>query len=186
MRTRRFTRVLFAPVLALAAIGALSLTGATAAGAAHPFGGLSFGFNPGGRFDHHPYPPPFFGNNYTCNGANGGIVPEGTYGSVLITGTCYMPAGNITIRGDLDIAPGALLDAVTPGDPESAPAVPATVVVGGNVNVGPGAVLLFGCSPNISCSNPPAISYDRINGNVTAWGAQGVVVHSASSAAAST
>ena len=78
-----------------------------------------------------------------------------------------MPAGNITIRGDLDIAPGALLDAVTPGDPASAPAVPATVVVGGNVNVGAGAVLLFGCSPNISCSNPPAITYDRISGNLT-------------------
>jgi hypothetical protein len=180
MRTRRFARVLFAPVLALAAIGALSVTGATAAGAARPFGGLSFGNNPGGRFGHHPYPPPFFGNSYTCNGANGGIIPEGTYGSMFITGTCYMPAGNITIRGDLDIAPGALLDAVTPGDPASAPAVPATVVVGGNVNVGSGAVLLLGCSPNISCSNPPAISYDRINGNLTGYGAQGVVVHSAS------
>jgi hypothetical protein len=179
MRTRRVARLL-SPVLALVTIGALSLGGATAAGASGAFGGLSFGNNPGGHFEHHPYPPPFFGNTYTCNGANGGIVPQGNYGSMLITGTCYMPAGNITIRGDLDIAPGALLDAVTPGDPASAPAVPATVVVGGNVNVGSGAVLLFGCSPNISCSNPPAISYDRINGNLTGYGAQGVVVHSAS------
>ena len=149
MRTRRFARVLFAPVLALAAIGALSVAGATAAGAGQPFGGLTFGLNPGGHFGHHPYPPPFFGNFYICNGSNGGIIPAGNYGTMIITGTCYMPAGNITIRGDLDIAPGALLDAVTPGDPSSAPAVPATVVVGGNVNVGSGAVLLFGCSPNI-------------------------------------
>ena len=68
---------------------------------------------------------------------------------------------------------------VTPGDPASTPVVPATVVVGGNVNVGSGAVLLLGCSPNISCGNPPGISYDRINGNLTAFGAHGVVVHSA-------
>ena len=181
MHSRRFARLLFAPVLALAAIGALSVTGATAAGAAGPFGGLSFGFNPGGHFGHHPYPPPFFGNFYICNGSNnGGVIPAGSYGTIIVTGACYTPAGNITIRGDLDIAPGALLDAVTPGDPASTPAVPATVVVGGNVNVGAGAVLLFGCSPNISCSNPPAISYDRINGNLTGFGAQGVVVHSAS------
>jgi hypothetical protein len=40
-------------------------------------------------------------------------------------------------------------------------------------------VLLFGCSPNISCSNPPGISYDKIRGNLIAIGAQGVVVHSA-------
>ncbi len=178
MGTRRLARVLFAPVLALATICALSVAGTNVAGASRPFGGLSFGDNPGGHFGHHPYPPPFFGNTYTCNGANGGIIPQGTYGSIIITGTCYMPAGNITIRGDLNIAPGALLDAVTPGDPTGAPVVPATVVVGGNVNVGWGGVLLFGCSPNISCSNPPGVTYDHIAGNLTGYGALGVVVHS--------
>jgi hypothetical protein len=180
MRTRGLARVLCAPVLALATIGALSVAGATAASASPPFGGQSFGHNHGGHFGQHPFPPPFFGNSYTCNGTNGGIIPQGNYGSMFITGTCYMPAGNVTIRGDLDIAPGALLDAVTPGDPASAPVVPATVVVGGNVNVGSGGVLLLGCSPNISCSNPPGITYDRIAGNLTGYGALGVVLHSAS------
>jgi hypothetical protein len=92
-----------------------------------------------------------------------------------------MPAGNIVIRGDLDVGAGALLDAVTPGDPTTGkPVVPATVLIGGNVFVRNGGVLLFGCSPNISCSDPPGISYDNIRGNIIATGAQGVVLHSAS------
>jgi hypothetical protein len=118
------------------------------------------------------------GHAYNCTA---GDVPAGTYNSITISGICYMPAGSIVVRGDLNVAPGALLDAVTPGDPTTGtPVVPATVVVGGNVFVGSGGVLLFGCSPNISCSNPPGISYDRIRGNLIANGAEGVVVHSAS------
>lgn len=117
------------------------------------------------------------GGAYTCTGGN---VPPGTYSSILITGVCYMPAGTIVVRGNLAVAPRALLDAVTPGDPPASPVVPATVLIRGNVFVGKGAVLLFGCSPNISCGSPPGISFDRIGGNLTAIGAQGVVVHSAS------
>ncbi len=121
------------------------------------------------------------GGPYTCTGGN---VPPGTYRSILVTGVCYTPVGTIVVRGNLTVAPGALLDAVTPGDPPASatttPVVPATVLIGGNVFVGKGAVLLFGCSPNISCGPPhPGISFDRIGGNLTAIGAQGVVVHSA-------
>ena len=152
----------------------------TVAGASRPFGGLSFGNNPGGRFEHHPYPPPFFGNTYTCNGANGGIIPQGTYGSMFITGTCYMPAGNITVRGDLDIAPGALLDAVTPGDPTAAPVVPATVTVGRNVNVGSERCPPLALSPEHLVFEPTRHYLRRIAGvNLTGFGALGVVVHSA-------
>jgi hypothetical protein len=118
------------------------------------------------------------GHVYNCTE---GPIPAGNYNSITISGICSMPAGNIVVRGDLKVEPGALLDAVTPGDPTTGtPVVPATVVIGGNVFVGSGGVLLFGCSPNISCSNPPGISYDRIRGNLIAIGAQGVVVHSAS------
>ena len=82
---------------------------------------------------------------------------------------------------DFDHCPRRPADAVSPGDPTTGtPVVPATVDVRGNVFVGSGGVFLFGCSPNISCSNPPGISFDRIGGNLTAIGAQGVVVHSAS------
>jgi hypothetical protein len=34
--------------------------------------------------------------------------------------------------------------------------------------VGKGAVLVLGCSPNISCSNPPGISLDRVGGDTRA------------------
>ncbi|HXW35336.1 MAG TPA: hypothetical protein VEJ87_12215 [Acidimicrobiales bacterium] len=115
--------------------------------------------------------------NYTCPA---GAIPPGTYGSILVTGICYMPTGNITVEGDVTIAPHALLDAVTPGDPTSGtPVVPATVSIGGNVIVDQGAVLLLGCSPNISCGAPaPGISFDHVAGSIEASGAQGVVIHS--------
>ena len=91
-----------------------------------------------------------------------------------------MPAGTIVVRKNLTVAPGALLNAVTPGDPPGKhPVVPATVLIGGNVFVGKGAVLVLGCSPNISCSNPPGISFDRVGGNITAIGSLAVVLHSA-------
>jgi hypothetical protein len=117
------------------------------------------------------------GGAYTCTGGN---IAPGTYRSIIVTGVCYMPAGTIVVRHDLNVAPGALLDAVTPGDPAGKhPVVPATVRIGGNVFVGKDGVLMLGCSPNISCSNPPGISFDRVGGNITALGALAVVIHSA-------
>jgi hypothetical protein len=116
------------------------------------------------------------GGAYTCTGGN---IAPGTYRSIIVTGICYMPAGTIVVRHDLSVAPGALLDAVTPGDPSAHPVVPATVRIGGNVFVGKDGVLVLGCSPNISCSNPPGISFDRVRGNITALGALAVVIHSA-------
>lgn len=116
------------------------------------------------------------GYAYVCTG---GKIAPGSYGSITVTGVCYMPKGTIRVRGNLTVAPGALLDAVTPGDPPGHPVVPATVQIGGNVFVGQGAVLVLGCSPNISCSSPPGISFDRIGGNLTALGSLAVVIHSA-------
>ncbi len=114
---------------------------------------------------------------YDCTG---GTIPPGVYASMVITGDCYMSDGNITVGGNVNIAPGALLDAVKSGDPTGAPVVPATVHIGGSVYVGNGAALLFGCSPNITCTSPPGITYDHIGGNLIGFGAQGVVLHSAS------
>jgi hypothetical protein len=117
------------------------------------------------------------GGAYVCTGGN---IHPGTYRSIIVTGICYMPRGTIVVRHNLTVAPGALLDAVTPGDPSSKhPVVPATVRIGGNVSVGKDGVLVLGCSPNISCSNPPGISFDRVGGNITAIGSLAVVIHSA-------
>ncbi len=150
----------FVTIVSLA-MGAILATSASV-GADPPAGGPPQGGPPGPA--------------YVCADGN---IPAGTYGSITVTGDCYTPLGTIAVRGNLTVAPGALLDAATPGDPVSGPVVPATVLVGGNVLVGHGGALIFGCSPNIFCSNPPGISYDRIDGNLTASGALGVVVHSA-------
>lgn len=121
----------------------------------------------GNRMHHHGL--------YACAG---GVIPAGNYPSVLVTGVCTMPAGHVSVWGDLTIASGGLLDAVAPGDPSASPVVPATVFVAGNVRVHKGGVLLLGCSPNISCAPPAAgNTFDRIRGNLTATGAMGVVLH---------
>jgi hypothetical protein len=122
--------------------------------------------------------PAWGGHEYNCTGGN---VPAGTYGSMIISGICYMPVGAIVIRGDLTVKPGALLDAATPGDPAANPLLSATVLVGGNVRVGRDGVLVMGCSPAGGCT---AVTYDRIRGNLTAIGALGVVIQAVSMAAA--
>lgn len=68
-----------------------------------------------------------------------GSAVSGTYnGNLTITGNAYVASGaTLTVRGNLTIAPGACLDAFSLG----------TVIVGGNVLVGSGAILALGCSP---------------------------------------
>ncbi len=96
------------------------------------------------------------GGAYTCTGGN---VAPGTYTSILVTGVCYMPAGTIVVRGNLAVAPGALLDAgANPGDPASSPVVTATVQIRGNVFVGNGAVLVLDCSPNLLAICPTGLT----------------------------
>lgn len=148
MRTR-LARTILGPLSLLVMGAALALVLPSAAGAA-PVGSFGSTF---GTFGPRSLPtggaPAGLFFNYTCPA---GSIPPGTYGSILVTGICYMPAGNITVQGNVTVAPGALLDVVTPGDPTTGPpVVPATVSIGGNVIVGKGAVLLLGCSPNISC-----------------------------------
>jgi hypothetical protein len=121
---------------------------------------------------------PADGGAYTCTGGN---VAAGTYRSILVTGVCYMRAGTIVVRGNLTVAPGALLDAgANPGDPASSPVVTATVRVAGNVFAGKGAVLVLGCSPNLLDLCPRGLTFDSIGGNLTAIGALAVVVHGTS------
>jgi len=161
------------------------VVGASGASASPGFGGRSFGQGGDAPFGDHPEAP-LFGNTFNCTGANnGGIIPPGTYSSMVITGVCYMPAGNITVLGNLSVAPGALLDNGTPGDPTGSPAPVASAVltVGGNVTVGSGGVLLLGCTPAGACGpsvgNPPGVSTAHIGGSLTAINALGVVVQSA-------
>jgi len=126
----------------------------------------------------------WYGKTYNCTGGN---VPPGVYTKMIITGVCYMPAGNVVVRGNLTVAPGALLDNGSPGDPSTGtPVASAVLSVGGNVTVWNGGVLLLGCTPNGACGPPPGgppgpvgISTAHIRGNLTAFDALGVVVQSA-------
>jgi hypothetical protein len=119
--------------------------------------------------------PELSSSAYTCAG---GTIPAGHYSSLLVKGVCYASAGTIDVRGNLTIAAHALLDgAATPGDPVASPVLPATVIVGGNVWVGKGAVLVLGCSPAGGCH---AVTYDRIGGNLTAIDSQAVLMQAVS------
>lgn len=105
---------------------------------------------------------------------SGGDIAPGTYGSVIVTGTCYVPQGSVVIHGNLTIAPGALLDAVSPPPPApTGSALPGEVSVSGNVIVGRGAALGLGCSPSI-CTDS---TNDSVGGNIIGSQALAVIVH---------
>jgi hypothetical protein len=169
MRTGRFTHIVAAAALVVGVATLQSgviLGGAAAAGASEPAHG---------SYSH---------GSYNCPGGN---IPPGTYKSMTISGVCFMNDGNVVVKGNLTIKPGALLDNGTPGDPTSSPIVAAQLYVGGNVTVGKGGVAVLGCSPNSACSGPPdgvtsgpGISSAEIRGNFTANQPLGVVIHSSS------
>jgi hypothetical protein len=105
---------------------------------------------------------------------SGGTIAPGTYASVTVTGTCYVPQGSVVIHGNLTIAPGALLDAVSPAPPApTGSALPGDVSVSGNVIVGRGGALGLGCSPSI-CTDS---TNDSVGGNIVGNQALAVIVH---------
>lgn len=116
-------------------------------------------------------------DRYVCSG---GIVPSGTYSSMLVTGSCYLPSGSVVVRRSLTVAPGALLDAATPLNPSATgpDGLPGALKVRGDVLVRPGAVLLMGCDPSAACQSGSTIDMDRIGGSLVSLGGLGVVVHS--------
>jgi hypothetical protein len=97
---------------------------------------------------------------------SGGSIAPGQYDSITVTGFCTMPGGVINVRGDLTIAPGAGLDAITA----------VTLRVDGNLNVGAGGILGLGCSPEAGCS---FTTHDSVNGTLNASQPADLLVHSA-------
>lgn len=96
--------------------------------------------------------------------ASAGQALAGSYGNLTVAGNSYVAAGTtLTVRGNLRLAPGACMDAFTLG----------TVNVGGNVNVGRGATLALGCTPQ-SLGDPTAppcfatTTHDTVGGNLVA------------------
>jgi|HubBroStandDraft_6_1064221.scaffolds.fasta_scaffold56162_3 hypothetical protein len=94
--------------------------------------------------------------------ASAGTAISGIYADLTITGNEYVKSGtNLTVLGNLTVAPGACLDAFTLG----------TVHVSGNVLVGKGAILALGCSPGALGPFPPCgttTTNDSVGGNIVA------------------
>jgi len=96
---------------------------------------------------------------------SGGIA-AGQYASITVAGNCVMPAGQVTVVGNVTIRPGAVLNVITH----------ATLVVGGNVYVDDGGSLLLGCSPEVGCS---FTTHDRIAKALIAYNPASLIVHNA-------
>lgn len=71
----------------------------------------------------------------TCSG---GSVAAGHYSSLTIAGFCTLDAGNVSVSHNLTVAPGAGLLAAFGGS---------DLIVGQNVSVGAGSILVLGCEP---------------------------------------
>lgn len=106
---------------------------------------------------------------YNCTGGSwsGGpsVMPSGTFSRVDITGLCVVPAGEtMTITGDLNVAPGGVLVAISD----------ATVHVQGNARAGMGAILALGCTAELGCT-PTADQ--QVWGNVVATNARAIYLN---------
>ena len=113
------------------------------------------------------------GNNYTCTG---GSIHSGDYASITVTGFCNTdPRAVINVTGNIDVAPGAVLDAQS---------VSATITVGHNITAGAGSLLGLGCQPSntigrfagVPCSDDPLQTVITVNGNVSASDADTVLL----------
>jgi hypothetical protein len=93
---------------------------------------------------------------------SGGNIASGTYAGLVVTGVCTVPAGaDVTITGNLIVAPGAIFDAQTDSQ----------VTIEGNVLAHRGSAFALGCTFAHPCNdgNPPAggTTHDTVSGNVT-------------------
>jgi hypothetical protein len=119
---------------------------------------------------------------YTCTGgdfATGDLtsIPSGTYASITVKGACAVaPDAVITVIGNINVAPGAALDAQS---------APSTIRVGHDVTAAQGSLLGLGCLPNPPghttghpCVIEPNGSSDiTVKGNVTAWDANTILLN---------
>jgi hypothetical protein len=119
---------------------------------------------------------------YTCTGGDFAThhftsIPSGIYASITVKGACAVaPNAVITVLGNINVAPGAALDAQS---------APSTITVRHNVTAGPGSLLGLGCLPNPPghttghpCMIEPNGRSDiTVKGNVTAWDANTILLN---------
>jgi hypothetical protein len=87
-----------------------------------------------------------------------------------------VPGAVINVAGNIDVAPGAVLDAQSASS---------TITVGHNITAGAGSLLGLGCQPTntigmfagVPClDNPDGQTVITVNGNITAGGADTVIL----------
>ena len=140
------------------------------------------------------------GGAQTCTGTvdSPGTL-AGTYGNVVISGSCVVDAGPADVTGNLTIAPGGALTAIF-GEDDQTGSGNSDLTVQGNLTVGSGGSLLLGCTsviittwgpgttglvshPSFPCNDDPnktaptLNSHDVIDGNLVANDPLGVVLH---------
>jgi hypothetical protein len=106
----------------------------------------------------------------TANGCATGTLASGTYNGFTVTGTCSVAFNaQITINGNLKLAPGAVFAGI----------IPSSVHITGNVRVGNGALLGLGYATktdvvdgNINADQPLSVylGFVTIHGNVSVNG----------------
>lgn len=116
----------------------------------------------------------------TCTGTlRAPGVLAGTFnGTVTIRGVCTVNGGAALIRGDLNLAPGSVLNATFALNDVTGKGT-SSLTVRGSVNVGRGAVLGLGCEPNeMPCSDDPTGNgQNHVYGNLTGLQALAIIVH---------
>ena len=155
-------------LLRLAAIASLALAtivmGAGAAGAAEA---------------HHRNPN-------TCTGtlASPGVLAGKYRGDVVITGVCNVNGGAAVIKGNVILAPGAVLNATFALNDVTGTGT-SSLAVFGDVKVGYGATLGMGCEPNFQpCTDDPnagtggtLTGQNHVFGNVRGRQALALIIH---------
>ena len=120
------------------------------------------------------------GKPYVCSGGSlspdfaPSIIPPGNYKSIKVTGICLIPGGVVNVENSVTIGPGAGLVANFGGSPGGPPEDDAILNVGENITVGKDATLVLGCAPSFGCN---VTTTDRIEGNIVADGAFGMLLH---------
>lgn len=124
----------------------------------------------------------------TCSGtlAAPGVLSGVYRGDVTVTGVCDVDGGRALVRGDLTLAPGAVLNATFARNDVSGTGT-SRLVAKDEIHVGQDAALLMGCEPNFSpCTDDPAAanggsgtltSRSHVFGDLDASGALAVIVH---------
>jgi hypothetical protein len=119
---------------------------------------------------------------YTCTGGDFATqqftsIPSGTYSRITVKGVCNItPDAVINVVGNIDVAPGAVLDAQS---------APSTITVGHNVTASVGSFLGLGCQPTntigkfagVPCAfEPDGHTTITVGGNVTTINANTVLL----------